>query len=67
MQIFLNGQGRHFSKDSMTIAELLSQIGQGEQRVAVEVNAEVVPKSRHDTQMLCEGDRVEIIHAIGGG
>ena len=36
-------------------------------RVAVEVNLEIVPRSQHATRVLREGDRVEIVHAIGGG
>ena len=41
--------------------------GYGARRVAVELNRSVVPKSLHATQALAEGDRVEIIQAIGGG
>ena len=41
--------------------------GLAEKRVAVEVNLEIVPRSRHATRVLGEGDRVEIVHAIGGG
>jgi sulfur carrier protein len=36
-------------------------------RVAVEINRDIVPRSRHATHRLCEGDRVEIVQAIGGG
>jgi len=46
---------------------MLELLGYGARRVAIELNREVVPKSRHGEQMLVEGDRVEIIQAIGGG
>lgn len=36
-------------------------------RVAVEVNGELVPRSLHAQHVLAEGDRVEVVHAIGGG
>ncbi|REM97777.1 sulfur carrier protein ThiS, partial [Mycobacterium tuberculosis] len=38
-----------------------------ERRVAVEVNGEIVTRSRHASHGLCEGDVVEIVHALGGG
>ncbi len=66
MDILLNGETRNFPAP-LTVAGLLVAIGLGEKRVAVEVNREVVPRSRHQTQALADGDRVEIIAAIGGG
>ena len=66
MHIVLNGGDRHFD-GCLTVADLLVAAGFGERRVAVEVNREVVPRSRHPTHLLAEGDVVEIIHAIGGG
>ena len=62
----LNGQD-HAAPDGATVATLLGQLGLGGRKVAVEVNQEVVPRSRHEAHPLAEGDRVEIIHAIGGG
>jgi sulfur carrier protein len=66
MKLLLNGQAREFATP-MTVAILLQVAGFGERRVAVEVNAEVVPRSRHAEHALADGDRIEIIHAIGGG
>ena len=66
MQILINGQAREFSPP-LSIAALLQATGQGKQRVAVEVNHEIVPRSLHAAHLLDEGDRVEIIQAIGGG
>ncbi|MFT3805709.1 sulfur carrier protein ThiS [Arenimonas sp.] len=66
MQILLNGENRDLPSP-LTVSGLLVAIGLGEKRVAVEVNREVVPRSRHESRTLAEGDRVEIIQAIGGG
>jgi len=66
MHIMLNGQSTQIAATA-TVASLLEHAGLAGRKVAVEVNQEVVPRSRHDTHPLAEGDRVEIIHAIGGG
>jgi sulfur carrier protein len=66
MQITLNGLARHIEPGT-TLETLLAQAGHAGRKVAVEVNLEVVPRSRHASHMLAEGDRVEIIQAIGGG
>jgi sulfur carrier protein len=66
MQILLNGEPRTL-EGPHTIATLLAAAGLAERRLAVEVNAEIVPRSRHATRALADGDRVELIQAIGGG
>ena len=66
MHIFLNGQA-HECAAVITVAGLLAATGHGERRVAVEVNREIVPRSRHAQHELHEGDRVEIVQAIEGG
>lgn len=66
MQIHLNGQP-HECATATTVATLLDETGHGERRVAVEVNREIVPRSLHAEHRLREGDRVEIVQAIGGG
>lgn len=66
MQIYLNGAPRHFETGT-TLDSLLEVEGLAERRVAVELNGEIVPRSRHATQALGDGDRVEIVHALGGG
>jgi sulfur carrier protein len=66
MQILINGEARQFPAP-LTVAALLLASGFGERRVAVEVNREIVPRSRHAAHTLSEGDQVEIIQAIGGG
>jgi len=66
MQISLNGHP-HACGDNFTVTQLLHDAGYAGRRVAVEVNHEIVPRSQHDGYALREGDKVEIVHAIGGG
>jgi len=66
MRIQLNGESREFTAPQ-TVASLLDAAGFAGRRVAVEVNREIVPKSRHDAHVLGDDDQVEIIQAMGGG
>lgn len=66
MQILLNGASTSIP-DQHTITALLADRGLGARRVAVEVNGAIVPRSAHPEHLLHEGDRVEIVHALGGG
>lgn len=66
MQIEVNGEATEVSEDA-TILVLLTQLSVTGQRLAVEVNEDIVPRSQHTAFQLCAGDRVEIVHAIGGG
>jgi sulfur carrier protein len=66
MRIHLNGEPIDLPTAS-TVVQLLLLQGLAERRVAVEVNGAIVPRSTHATQPLQEGDRVEIVHALGGG
>lgn len=66
MQILLNGEPRAIAAGT-TVLQLLQAEGLGERRVAVEVNGQIVPRSRHGEHALAEGDRIEIVHALGGG
>ena len=66
MQITLNGEP-HTIADGATVASLIAQLELIGKRLAVEVNEEVVPRGRHAEYALTSGDRVEIVHAIGGG
>jgi len=66
MQITLNGRS-HDCGDNLTLTQLLHEAGYAGRRVAVEVNQEIVPRSQHESYALREGDKVEIVHAIGGG
>lgn len=66
MEIVLNGEPRSLPAP-VTVSGLLQAEGLGERRVAVEVNGEIVPRGRHAAHELAPGDRVEIVHALGGG
>lgn len=66
MKIQLNGDPHDLDHGS-TIEALLTNEDLADRRVAVEVNGEIVARSRHDTHLLEDGDRVEIVHALGGG
>lgn len=66
MDILLNGALLPVPEDT-TLAALLEAQQLAQRRVAVEVNGEIVPRSRHAGQVLREGDRVEVVHALGGG
>ena len=66
MDILLNGEPRQLSFPT-TLADLLRVEGMAERRVAVEVNGGIVPRAMHASLQLAPGDRVEIVHALGGG
>lgn len=66
MHILLNGETTRLP-GPIDVAGLLAHLGLEHRRVAVEVNKEIVPKSRHAGHVLCEGDEVELVHAMGGG
>lgn len=66
MDILLNGEPRTLAAPA-SVQQLLQAEGLQERRVAVEVNGEIVPRSRHAEWALVAGDRVEIVHALGGG
>lgn len=66
MQIQLNGVQRELPA-AATVADLLADLDFGGRRFAVEINGTVVPKSEHPSRPIVEGDRVELIGAIGGG
>jgi sulfur carrier protein len=65
MRIRLNGEERDV--DAASIAELVASLGLEGRMIAVERNLEVVPKSRYSETLLQDGDRIEVVHMIGGG
>jgi sulfur carrier protein len=66
MQIYVNGEEKQIP-DTTDMASLIELMELGGQRIAVEVNEELVPRSTFGDFHLKESDRVEIIHAVGGG
>jgi sulfur carrier protein len=66
MQIYLNGVEKQIP-DAANMAKLIEILDLSGQRIAVEVNEELVPRSTFNQHLLKEHDRVEIIQAVGGG
>ncbi len=66
MQIKLNGEARA-AAEGASLADLIRELELTERRIAVEVNEELIPRSEHASHALRPGDRIEIVHAIGGG
>lgn len=66
MNIQLNGQAQEVA-DQITIASLLDNLELSGKRLAVEVNEDLVTRGQFISHQLNEGDRVEIVQAIGGG
>ena len=66
MNLTINGEQRNFSSP-ITVEQLLGEIGLDPRKVAVERNLEIVPKSKYSGLALDDGDKLEIVHFIGGG
>ena len=66
MQIKVNGEYRTCERE-LSLLGLLQELGLKTERIAVERNMEIVPRSVWDQTTLYEGDRLEIIHFVGGG
>jgi thiamine biosynthesis protein ThiS len=65
MKITINGEEQSFAP--ITLAGLVEQLGMKQDRVAVELNRSIVPRSRWAETDLAEGDHLEIVHFVGGG
>ncbi len=66
MRIVLNGDSME-TADGCTVEALLAQLGISRERVAVERNADIVPKADYEKQLLSDDDKIEIVHFVGGG
>jgi sulfur carrier protein len=68
MRLYLNGEELEVP-EGITLSELIKSLNIQMREVgfAVAVNEEVVPKSKYESHKLSEGDRVEIVHLVGGG
>jgi len=62
----LNGES-HSTPTPLSVLELLQNFELAKRRVAVAINAEVVPRSRFAEVFIRDGDRIEVIQAVGGG
>jgi len=66
MIIIVNGEAREITP-GLTLSALLVEMQLTGRRIAVERNGDIAPRSSHDQCLLQPGDRLEIVHAIGGG
>jgi len=69
MKLYINGEERDFGDQStrITLAALVETLGMKADRVAVELNREIVPRDRWAETRLAEGDKLEVVHFVGGG
>lgn len=69
MQLVLNGHVKEFSElsSSATVADLLANLALKGDRVALERNGEIVPRAAWANTPLAEGDKIEVVHFVGGG
>ena len=66
MKILVNGKKISLPEDS-SIEDLIVYLGYQNQRIAIEINESIIPKSNHSAFLLQDLDKVEIINAVGGG
>ena len=66
MLLHLNGEPREFP-EGLTVAALVAQLGMKPDRVAVELNLEIVPRANWEATTLKDGDKLEVVHFVGGG
>lgn len=65
MNLIINGENQVWSAD--TLSALVDQLGMKSDRVAIELNREIVPRDQWAQTRLADGDRLEIVHFVGGG
>jgi thiamine biosynthesis protein ThiS len=66
MLLHINGEQRDFP-DGLTVAALVAHLGMKPDRVAVELNLDIVPRTQWETTALKDGDKLEVVHFVGGG
>ena len=66
LRVFLNGESKDLP-DTLTLAQLVTQLELPERRIAIELNRNVVRRREWENTVLAENDRVEIVHFVGGG
>lgn len=67
MQLIINGKPRSFEAMTFTVAQLVADLNLEGKRLAIECNGEIVPRSQFSVANLVEGDKLEIVGAVGGG
>jgi sulfur carrier protein len=66
IRILVNGAPRDFAA-APTVAQVVAELDLAGRRLAIERNGEIVPRSRFGDEVLAEGDRIEVVIAVGGG
>ena len=66
IEIVVNGNGQAYP-GPLSVAELLHGMALAGKKVAVERNGEIIPRAEHGATLLADGDRLEIVVAVGGG
>jgi len=66
MKLHINGEARDFTSP-LSLSSLIEQLGMKQDRVAVELNRNIVPREQWANTKLTEGDGLEIVHFVGGG
>ncbi len=64
--VYVNGAARELANNE-SLARLIDELGYAGRRIAVECNGDIVPRSLHAGHILHDGDRLEIVGAVGGG
>lgn len=67
MQLIINGKPKSFDLASFSVAHLVSVLALEGKRLAIECNSEIVPRSQFAEKQLMDGDKLEIVGAVGGG
>jgi sulfur carrier protein len=66
IQVLVNGEARRFERP-LPVAALIESMALAGRKLAVERNGEIVPRSAHGSTLILDGDRLEIVVAVGGG
>ena len=66
MNLMVNGENLEIDKH-LNAQDLITQLGYQDQRIALEINKVIIPKSKHTKFNLNDGDKIEVIKAVGGG
>jgi thiamine biosynthesis protein ThiS len=67
LQVEINGEIRQLNYNQIVLAELVRELALAPQRIAVEVNKRIVRRDEWEKTPINEGDRIEIVHFVGGG
>jgi len=67
LRLIINGKEQTFNEKVLTVGVLLDEWGLREKRFVIEHNGQILNKEKQDEQLLSHGDRLEIVHFVGGG